>query len=132
MMDKQALSRLERFKARLGSERQLLLSELEDWLQSQTELACITLFEQLHQLNNDELLESLQQLENPKSSKIRSRLQAIDASLCQLELGLYGYCADCEKTIEPELLQRDPTSQRCRRCDSIHQNSKKTQHRILL
>lgn len=131
-MDRQALSRLERFKARLESERQLLLSELEGWLKTQADLACVSLLDQLDTISNDDLLEALSLLENSKASKIRARLQAIDASLCQQELGLYGYCADCEQTIEPELLQRDPTTQRCRTCGDIHQKSKKAKHRILL
>lgn len=41
----------------------------------------------------------------------------LDAAICQLELGLYGLCADCEASIEPARLQADPTEQRCRVCD---------------
>ena len=133
MMDKQALSRLERFKARLESERKVLGSELETWLVAQQQPACDRLLEQLHDIDSEDLFDALKQLESAEATKIRKRLQAIEASLCQLELGLYGYCADCEQAIEPELLQRDATIQRCKACHLLHlENSKNSKHRVLL
>lgn len=131
-MDKQTLAQLERFQARLESERQLLLSELESWLKQQADFSCVSLLDRLYQLTGDELLEALHGIESSTAKKYRTRLQAIDASLCQLEIGLYGYCADCEQSIEPELLQRDPATQRCKRCDEAHQKNKNLKHRILL
>jgi len=50
-----------------------------------------------------------------------AELKRVDAALCQLDLGLYGLCSDCEESIEPELLQADPCRQRCRHCERRHQ-----------
>ena len=52
------------------------------------------------------------------------KLTRLDAAICQLELGLYGLCADCEATIEPSRLTHDPTEQRCSRCEEryLHQH----------
>ncbi len=131
-MNDEAQKRLERFQARLESERQLMLSELEIWLRKQQDETCQELLAKLTELNYDQLLESLNEVESPKAQKYKSRLQAIDASLCQLDLGLYGYCADCEQEIEPELIQRDPTRQRCKHCHELHLKSKQKKTRILL
>ncbi|QSX38543.1 TraR/DksA C4-type zinc finger protein [Shewanella sedimentimangrovi] len=44
------------------------------------------------------------------------RLLRLDAAWCQLDLGLYGLCADCEEPIEADLLLADPSEQRCATC----------------
>lgn len=45
-----------------------------------------------------------------------SRLEKLEAALCQIDIGQYGYCCDCEEKIDDERLLADPASQRCRRC----------------
>lgn len=44
------------------------------------------------------------------------RLNKLDAAFCQLDLGLYGLCSDCEAEIESARLNQDPTEQRCGAC----------------
>ncbi|EKE68751.1 TraR/DksA family transcriptional regulator [Gallaecimonas xiamenensis] len=44
------------------------------------------------------------------------RLTQVEAALCQLDLGLYGICCDCEAEIELDRLAADPAEQRCARC----------------
>ncbi|WP_299810019.1 TraR/DksA C4-type zinc finger protein [uncultured Shewanella sp.] len=44
------------------------------------------------------------------------KLMSLDAARCQLEIGLYGVCSDCESDIEPEQLAKDPLEQRCISC----------------
>ncbi|MCL1146718.1 TraR/DksA C4-type zinc finger protein [Shewanella sp. 10N.261.52.F9] len=43
-------------------------------------------------------------------------LMRLDAARCQLEIGLYGVCSDCENEIEAERLAEDPLEQRCANC----------------
>ncbi|MGS0679819.1 TraR/DksA C4-type zinc finger protein [Shewanella sp. 125m-7] len=43
-------------------------------------------------------------------------LMRLDATRCQLEIGLYGVCSDCENDIEAERLANDPLEQRCATC----------------
>ncbi|MGI2260015.1 TraR/DksA family transcriptional regulator [Shewanella sp. GXUN23E] len=50
------------------------------------------------------------------------RLLRLDAARCQLELGLYGLCADCEEEIEQQVLNLDITAQRCDSCQSRYDN----------
>jgi len=51
--------------------------------------------------------------------KSMSRLEAVLAALSQVELNMYGICADCEQNIEPERLLHDPATQRCSRCQAL-------------
>ncbi len=45
-----------------------------------------------------------------------ARLEKLEAALCQIDIGQYGYCCDCEEKIDNKRLLSDPASQRCRRC----------------
>ncbi len=45
-----------------------------------------------------------------------ARIEKLEAALCQIDIGQYGYCCDCEEKIDDERLLADPASQRCRRC----------------
>lgn len=47
----------------------------------------------------------------------KAQLEKLEAALSQIQLGMYGYCADCDGAIEPQLLEQDPSRQRCGRCD---------------
>nr|WP_228497479.1 TraR/DksA C4-type zinc finger protein [Shewanella intestini] len=44
----------------------------------------------------------------------------LDAAYCQLELGLYGICSDCESTISSQRLIANPIEQRCESCSRKH------------
>jgi DnaK suppressor protein len=51
------------------------------------------------------------------NTDIFTKFMKLDAAYCQLELGLYGLCSDCEMDIEPPRLIADPTEQRCTGCE---------------
>ncbi|MCF1427613.1 MAG: TraR/DksA C4-type zinc finger protein [Shewanella sp.] len=53
---------------------------------------------------------------------VYAQLLKLDAARCQLELGLFGLCADCEEEISRELLDADITVQRCCSCQSKYDN----------
>lgn len=50
------------------------------------------------------------------------KLLRLDAAACQLDLGLYGLCSDCEAEIETQRLLSDPTEQRCASCAEHHKH----------
>lgn len=58
------------------------------------------------------------------------RLSRLDAAICQLDLGLYGLCADCETEIDPIRLQQDPTEQRCSSCAEHYQHEHRHELRL--
>ncbi|WP_404339457.1 TraR/DksA family transcriptional regulator [Pseudoalteromonas mariniglutinosa] len=52
----------------------------------------------------------------PDYQGLIARLEQLEAAMCQIEIGQYGYCCDCEEKIDEQRLQADPASQRCRLC----------------
>jgi DnaK suppressor protein len=57
-------------------------------------------------------------------------LVRVDAALCQLDLGLYGLCSDCEAEIEADRLRSDPTEQRCASCAEHYQHEHRHELRL--
>ena len=57
-------------------------------------------------------------------------LMRLDAAICQLDLGLYGLCSDCESEIEASRLQGDPTEQRCSVCASRYRQEHRHELRL--
>ncbi len=54
----------------------------------------------------------------------------LDAALCQLDIGLYGLCSDCESEIEAERLVSDPVEQRCGQCAENHEHEHRQELRL--
>ncbi|GGB51542.1 TraR/DksA C4-type zinc finger protein [Shewanella inventionis] len=59
-----------------------------------------------------------------------TQLMKLDAALCQLDLGLYGLCSDCEMDIESTRLNTDPTEQRCSSCQQKYLNEHRLELRL--
>ncbi|QYK06566.1 TraR/DksA C4-type zinc finger protein [Shewanella zhangzhouensis] len=76
-----------------------------------------------------ELIDTLTRL-HLADDPIYDRLTRLDAAQCQLDLGLYGLCADCESEIEQERLIRDPTVQRCLACDDHYRHEHRHELRL--
>ena len=74
--------------------------------------------EQVGHCEQDQLVELTSRLDLPKVEQSVARLKRIDAALCQMDLGLYGLCSDCEEPLSIEQLEQDPTLQRCPRCEA--------------
>ncbi|WP_299493580.1 TraR/DksA C4-type zinc finger protein [uncultured Shewanella sp.] len=55
-----------------------------------------------------------------KNHPLYHQLILLDAAWCQLEMGLYGLCSDCEAPIERKQLKQNPLRQRCNRCQAKH------------
>lgn len=98
---------------------------LADWAQVREELIGQLktsrgkeLVEKLDRCERDQLVELTCRLDLPKVEQRVARLKQIDAALCQMDLGLYGLCSDCEEPLSSEQLEQDPTQQRCPRCEA--------------
>ncbi|MCE9678655.1 TraR/DksA C4-type zinc finger protein [Shewanella sp. AS1] len=59
-----------------------------------------------------------------------TKLTQLDAALCQLDIGLYGLCADCESEIEASRLMADPLEQRCAECAANHAHEHRQELRL--
>ncbi|QQX81904.1 TraR/DksA family transcriptional regulator [Shewanella sp. KX20019] len=58
------------------------------------------------------------------------KLTQLDAACCQLDIGLYGVCSDCESDIETELLAANPLEQRCLNCNSQYKQEHRQELRL--
>ena len=59
-----------------------------------------------------------------------SQLTQVDAAICQLDIGLYGLCSDCENEIEAERLAINPVEQRCTQCAQNHEHEHRQELRL--
>ncbi|GGP62011.1 TraR/DksA family transcriptional regulator [Shewanella saliphila] len=64
------------------------------------------------------------------NTELFTQLMKLDAALCQLELGLYGLCSDCEMEIEMSRLINEPTEQRCASCQRKYMNEHRLELRL--
>lgn len=55
----------------------------------------------------------------PNYKPLVDKLERLEAAQCQFDLGLFGFCSDCEEPIEEQLLKHDVTAQRCKHCESL-------------
>jgi len=102
----------------MQSELQLVKQQLLTLLADSNDASLNYLAGKLQLSNNDNWMESLAMLHVPESKPLVDRFRCLDASLCQIQLGLYGVCSDCEDPIELERLADDPTTQRCAKCEA--------------
>lgn len=54
---------------------------------------------------------------NPNQFPRFQRLLELEAALCQIDIGQFGYCCDCETKLELIELTKDPAKQRCSICE---------------
>lgn len=73
--------------------------------------------EQIAGCERDQLVDLIGRLRLPKVDQLVARLKRVDAALCQMDLGLYGLCSDCEEPLSLAQLEQDPALQRCPRCE---------------
>ncbi|WP_338120447.1 conjugal transfer protein TraR [Aeromonas rivipollensis] len=109
-------------QARLAEWRERLLT---DWAQTREELiaqlkACRRddWAQKVGSCERDQLVDLTSRLDLPKVELSVARLKRLDAALCQMELGLYGLCSDCEEPLAIDQLDQDPSLQRCPRCET--------------
>jgi len=84
----------------------------------------LLLAKQIEKMSCDELIEVIDKLNLPSISQKINEISEIDAALNNIQIGLYGFCSDCEEVISAEQLNAQPTTQRCIRCDSKYKKQK--------
>ena len=78
----------------------------------------------IQNLSRDELLDIICQLSVPAINGKTLTIKSIDAALNNIDIDMYGLCADCENEIGLEALKKDPTQQRCADCEIKYQKQK--------
>ena len=117
--------------------RALMLDEIQqhrqviaEYLQQHPEPQCRDLLLHLEQRPLTYWPELLDPWMTPELKKTTARLEALQAAISLIDMGLYGLCSDCECRIPTKLLQQDPTRQRCLQCEIHfqHQQAHKMNH----
>ena len=108
--------RFNAFKNRLDQELTELQGLLVHQLSNSTDTFEQQLAQQLIHNPNSNWVELLEHQVSPQFNQLIAKLNRVEASLCQFDIGQYGYCADCEELIEMARLENDPTEQRCSTC----------------
>jgi RNA polymerase-binding transcription factor DksA len=104
-MDTKTLAQLRR---ELETEQAELIATLTTRLREDWEREC-------DNLNVTDLIKESQSL--PGAIRcLGDRLEKVDASLCAMDLEIYGLCADCESQIPLSDLMQDAAEQRCPQC----------------
>lgn len=110
-------NQIDQFKQTLLEKLQTIQNEIVKDLCDSSEITHQKQAKQLPMLSTDELLDFAEN-SNLNSINIKvSDLKCIDASLNNIQIDMFGLCSDCEVEIELEQLLKDPTTQRCRRCE---------------
>ena len=71
----------------------------------------------LYENNPEQWIELAQTQLGTEYKDIIERLEKLEAAVCQIDIGQYGYCCDCEEKIDSQRLAIDPTAQRCVNCE---------------
>jgi len=80
--------------------------------------------QKIQNLSRDELIDMTCQLSLPALDGKTLTIKSIDAALNNIDIDMYGLCADCENEIGLEELKKDPTQQRCASCELKYQKQK--------
>ncbi|PSW18797.1 conjugal transfer protein TraR [Photobacterium sanctipauli] len=103
----------DQLKQRLEQEHGLLAKELKH------EMLLNTLVPSATAIESAELGELMLMAKSsfiPNLFDLAIRMEKVDAAVCSIKLGMYGFCVDCEDEIELADLQDDPAQPRCKSC----------------
>lgn len=104
---------LKRLNNELASQRKSLLAALAQ----SNNLIHHSLLQTLEANSPERWLELTDKQLGSEYRALIMRLEKLEAAVCQIEIGQYGYCCDCEEKIDAQRLLADPTNQRCKNCD---------------
>ncbi|MGY5453166.1 TraR/DksA family transcriptional regulator [Agarivorans sp. MS3-6] len=113
------------YQLRLTQQLEQLKSEIISFLTASEKTSLQLTAEKLQSLSNEQLIDQALKLQFSELNAQLKQLQRVDAALCQVDLGLYGLCSDCEEVIEIERLNNDPSTQRCQICSDKHRLTKR-------
>ncbi|WP_220718189.1 TraR/DksA family transcriptional regulator [Agarivorans litoreus] len=108
------------YQLQLMQQLEQLKSEIISFLTVSEKTSLKLTADKLQSLSNEELIDQALKLQYSELNVQLKQLKRVDAALCQIDLGLYGLCSDCEEEIELNRLQHDPSTQRCQRCSDKH------------
>jgi DnaK suppressor protein len=107
-----------------------LRQDILETLSHSTHSSHKVLIRQLQNTAPDELVELLSKIEMPAIANTIAKIKSIDAALINIQIGIYGFCADCEKELTFEELLLKPTRERCSECEFKYQKQKYNDYKL--
>ncbi|MCF6435110.1 MULTISPECIES: TraR/DksA family transcriptional regulator [Pseudoalteromonas] len=104
------------FQDQLQSELTAVRKALLEELKQSSQKFANELAKSLEQSSPSEWLDIAATQLNPQQYPNFQRLLKLEAALCQIDIGQFGYCCDCETQLNMAELKADPTIQRCNSC----------------
>ncbi|MFT7053076.1 MAG: DnaK suppressor protein [Psychromonas sp.] len=123
-------TQLKIFQTQLLSSLEKLRNDVSDMLLKSNHAGHNLAAKQLEKLSNDQLVELTSKLDISSLAHKTNEIKNIDASLNDIELGLYGFCSDCETEITIEKLQENVTTKRCDICEKKYHKQKYNQFKL--
>ncbi|MCW8995860.1 MAG: molecular chaperone DnaK [Psychromonas sp.] len=123
-------AQLKQFQTELSNSFEKLRQEIIDISMSSSDTSIPLTAEQLQTVSADELIELAGHFEIPSVSHKIALMKCIDAALNNLQIGMFGLCADCESEIAINDLNLDPTRQRCTVCDKKYRQQKNKGYKL--
>lgn len=103
---------------KLEEELMLLSHDIIKYLEQTAEIEYQQLLKKLEMESVMRWPELMSDVYSPQLRQQKQQLEKLEAALSQIQIGMYGLCADCEAPIEKHLLEQDYTRQRCLRCQA--------------
>ena len=123
-------TQLKTFQTQLLSSLEKLRNDVSDMLLRSSHAGHKLAAKQLQKLSNDQLVELTSKLDISSLAYKTTEMKSIDASLNDIDLGLYGICSDCEAEIVIERLKENATTKRCAACEKKYQKQKYNQFKL--
>jgi RNA polymerase-binding transcription factor DksA len=123
-------TQLKQYKSALLQSLDRVRYEITDILMHSSDACYKLIAKQLQIIPADELLDLVIKFNDPNISSQISELKRIDAALNNIEIGMYGLCADCEAQLTIEQLDLDPARQRCSNCHIKYHKQKYNEYKL--
>jgi RNA polymerase-binding transcription factor DksA len=121
---------LAHFKTLLDAEQAHTRSAIEAIFEASDHVSHRLAVKRLSDFSSDELIEFTQKIDDKDLKRKIDNLKKLDASLNNLEQGMYGLCSDCEMELSVDVLNKTPTTQRCPRCEARYQKQSYNNYRL--
>ena len=123
-------SQLAKFKAQLETQQSQIRLTISAIFDNSDHASHHLAVKNLARLTTDQLIEFSQKVTIPDLTINIEKLKKLDASIISIELDMYGLCSDCESNLAIELLNQEPTTQRCPVCEEKYQKQRYNNYRL--
>ncbi|WP_372880658.1 TraR/DksA C4-type zinc finger protein [Psychromonas sp.] len=123
-------NKLNDFKKQLLASLEKLRNDVSEILMRSDHAGHKMAAKQIQKLSIDQLVELTSRMEISSISHKIKEIKSIDASLNDIEMGLYGFCSDCEEELDMTRLTEAPATKRCEHCEKKYQKQTYNKYKL--